>query len=144
MGGLRVYPENMKRNLEMTKRTLFQSVDPARAYSRRTRSQNGLRSCATRRDENLARQKILGRKRESRAPDHGQVIRERDRQTLLHSRPISVTSTKNLRRWGWVSPTSSLRLDRGKCEVRRCGGIDRAERAWFRNWRRLCWRASRT
>ena len=69
-------------------RTLFQSVDPARAYSRRTRSQNGLRSCATRRDENLARQKILGRKRESRAPDHGQVIRERDRQTLLTRDPF--------------------------------------------------------
>jgi adenylosuccinate lyase len=66
VGGLRVYPENMKRNLEMTKGLYFSQSILLGTNSCRTCPQNSLRSGPTRRDENMAGQKIVCRERKSR------------------------------------------------------------------------------
>ena len=88
VGGLRVYPENMKRNLEMTKGLYFsQSILLAltRAGLARKTAYEAVQRAAM---KTWRGKKSFAENVKAERANHGQVIRERDRQTLLTRDPF--------------------------------------------------------
>ena len=97
---LLVYPENMERNLRITQRALFQPDHPPQAHGTRAGAENGLRSRAARRDEDVAgRAEPPGKSRRrtrSRRPAHPGG----DRSALLSGYSLRARGRGPSESWG--------------------------------------------
>ena len=91
---LQVYPENMERNLGLTKGLYFSQSILLALTRAGARTEDRLRSRATRRDENLARRANFRRECESRNRKSPHCFPPNKSTSFVRSTSISATSTK--------------------------------------------------